>query len=195
MLCISLLHFIFRHLGHFSPRFLPTARGFDTYTGFLNGQSYYWSKRNPDHTRFVDFLQSNASCFVPYSGEDLHNYSTHLFRDKAIEIIADHDPDIPLFLVVSFQAVHDPFVDVNGVHEKGVPKEYMTESTFEWITENVKVHIVMHSYHHTKSLLHSQFIHFVVVSFCTGNKKTAICDVFECVGPSRGIHCRPTVGL
>jgi len=30
------------HLGHFSPRFLPTARGFDSFTGYLSGESYYW---------------------------------------------------------------------------------------------------------------------------------------------------------
>jgi len=30
------------HLGYFSPLFLPTARGFDTWIGYANGENYYW---------------------------------------------------------------------------------------------------------------------------------------------------------
>jgi hypothetical protein len=127
------------HLGHFTPLMLPTARGFDTYTGYLNGENYYWSKRNPDHTLFTDFMYSNATCFEPYAGEDIHNYSTFLFRDAAIDIIRNHNPEeAPLFLFLSWQAVHDPFVDIN-IHSKGVPSEYLDSKTFKWIQENVIV--------------------------------------------------------
>ena len=70
------------HLGHYTPRFLPTARGFDTFFGFLNGESYYWSKRNPDHTVFHDIIYMDQDCYAPYKDEDMHDYSTFLYRDK-----------------------------------------------------------------------------------------------------------------
>jgi hypothetical protein len=119
---------------------LPTARGFDTFTGYVNGENYYWSKRNPDHTRFIDFMSSNTTCYAPYAEENIHNYSTFIFRDKAIDIITAHDPDeAPLFLFMSWQAVHDPFTDINDVHVKGVPSEYLDADTFKWIQDNVVV--------------------------------------------------------
>jgi len=127
------------HLGHYSPRYLPTARGFHTYTGFVNGENYYWSKRNPDHTTFKDLMYSDTECYVPYDDEDMHDYSTFLYRDKAIGIIQDHNTsDGSLFLFLSFQAVHDPFVDI-GVHESGVPMEYLDEDMYNLIVDSVDV--------------------------------------------------------
>ena len=36
-------------------------------------------------------------------------YSTHLFTDKAIEVLQSHDPAAePLFLMVTYQAIHSP---------------------------------------------------------------------------------------
>ena len=125
------------HLGHSTPRYLPTARGFDTFTGMLNGESYYWSKRNPDHPHFKDFLASDRDCFWPYDEEDIHDYSTHQYRDMAVEIIENHDTTDSLFMYLSFQAVHDPFDDVNGVHEFGVPKEYMDGQLYHRIKTEV----------------------------------------------------------
>lgn len=125
------------HLGHSTPRYLPTARGFDTFTGMLNGESYYWSKRNPDHPHFKDFLASDRDCFWPYDEEDIHDYSTHQYRDMAVEIIENHDTVDPLFMYLSFQAVHDPFDDVNGVHEFGIPKEYMDGQLYQRIKVRV----------------------------------------------------------
>lgn len=127
------------HLGHHSPRYLPTARGFDTYTGVLNGEAYYWSKRNPDHPHFKDFLASDKDCYWAYDQDDMHDYSTYMFRDKAIETIEEHDATNPLFLFLSFQSVHDPFDDVNGVHEKGIPKEYVEDAAvYQKIQTTVK---------------------------------------------------------
>lgn len=42
------------NLGHFSPVFLPTARGFDYFLGFLCGKSYYWSKLSSSFMNFHD---------------------------------------------------------------------------------------------------------------------------------------------
>ncbi len=30
------------NLGHYTPYMLPTARGFDQFIGFMNGENYYW---------------------------------------------------------------------------------------------------------------------------------------------------------
>lgn len=127
------------HLGHYSPRMLPTARGFQTFLGYLNGENYYWSKKNPDHETFRDLLYSNESCYTPYTGDDIHNYSTFLYRDKAIEIINNHDDtDSSLFLFMSFQAVHDPFVDVRHF-QSGIPAEYLDNETYSLIHSTVQV--------------------------------------------------------
>ena len=127
------------HLGHFSPRYLPTARGFDTFLGYLNGESYYWSKRNPDHTTFIDMMTSDSTCYRPYEDEDLHTYSTFLYRDKAIEIITKHDLSEPLFLYIGFQAVHDPFMDINH-HSNGIPIEYLPDGMLAKIRSGVIGH-------------------------------------------------------
>ena len=127
------------HLGHYSPRLLPTARGFETFTGFLNGESYYWSKRNPDHTTFHDLMYSTEDCYIPYDADDMHDYSTFFYRDKAKQLIREHNStDKSLFLFLSFQAVHDPFVDI-GIHENGIPKEYLDEDMYSQIISSVKV--------------------------------------------------------
>lgn len=125
------------HIGHYTPRMLPTARGFDTFTGFLNGENYYWSKRNPDHNKFHDLMYSDTECYIPYTDDDMHDYSTHFYRNKAKDIISSHDQSNPLFLFMSFQAVHDPFVDID-IHLNGIPKEYVAEETYEKIISEVK---------------------------------------------------------
>jgi arylsulfatase B len=33
------------NLGHYAPDFLPTARGFDSFLGFLGAETYYWYDR------------------------------------------------------------------------------------------------------------------------------------------------------
>jgi hypothetical protein len=105
----------------------------------LNGEEYYWSKRNVDHPHFKDFMSADRNCYWPYDQDNIHDYSTHLFRDKAVQTIEEHDATNPLFLFLSFQAVHDPFTDVNGVHSKGIPKEYVSDSIYNQIKSNVQV--------------------------------------------------------
>ena len=60
------------HLGYFSPLFLPTARGFDSWIGYANGENYYWSKNwSFSKVRYVelrfnlicDFKKSPSLCF------------------------------------------------------------------------------------------------------------------------------------
>jgi len=112
------------HLGHMSPRHLPTARGFDSFTGYLAGKNYYWSKRYPNNKKFYDFMEADKDCYSAYVGDDKHDYSTFFYRDHAVSIIQEHDTSDPLFLYLSFQAVHDPFVDNNN-YLSGIPKSYL----------------------------------------------------------------------
>jgi arylsulfatase A-like enzyme len=127
------------HLGHYSPLLLPTARGFDHFSGYLSGETFYWSKKNPDHSLFTDMLDMNTSCYFPYLDDDLHTYSTHLYRNKAVDIISDHDSEVPLFLYLSFQAVHDPFTDLTRF-QKGVPKELLPDGVYDIIHSQVDGH-------------------------------------------------------
>lgn len=128
-------------LGHYSPRHLPTARGFDSFTGYLNGENYYWSKRNPFFTGFIDMVTSNDTCYLPYEEDDLHTYSTFFYRDKAISIINDHDAEqSSLFLYISLQAVHNPFSD-DDKFSSGIPKEYLDEDIYDQIHSEVDVRI------------------------------------------------------
>ena len=99
------------HLGHQSARYLPTARGFESFTGivtllsvpvlfsllfllpcatdelfdysiclnvsthsdvsvlssgYLDGDNYYFSKKNPTKPHFHDFLSMDRSCYYTY---------------------------------------------------------------------------------------------------------------------------------
>ena len=121
------------HLGHHSPRYLPTARGFDYFTGYIDGSNYYWSKRNPVQYAFKDFMTSNSSCYMQYVGDELHSYSTRLYRDIAIDIIEEHDKSLPLYLQLSFQAVHTPFDDDNTIHQGGIPATYLDATDYKAI--------------------------------------------------------------
>lgn len=124
------------HLGYFSPRFLPTARGFDSWTGYANGENYYWSKKNPDYPEHVDFITSNTSCYMPYNGDDIHDYSTYVYTNKAVDIINTHDASSSLFLYLAYQAVHDPFVDY-GKHSDGIPDSYIDADILSQIQKTV----------------------------------------------------------
>ena len=98
------------NLGNSSPRNLPTARGFDYFLGYLDGFSNYWSKLDPTYPIYRDFLYSDNQCYYMYDWDDMDQYSSFLYRDKAVEAIALHNfSSSPMFMYLAFQAVHDPF--------------------------------------------------------------------------------------
>jgi arylsulfatase A-like enzyme len=86
------------HLGHFQPDYLPTHRGFDHQYGHYNGALDYFT-----HIRDggFDWHRDDKAC------RD-EGYSTHLIATEACRIVAGHDPKVPLFLYVPFNAVHAP---------------------------------------------------------------------------------------
>lgn len=104
--------------------------------GFLTGETYYWSKLCPQHTGIRDLLYADENCYHGYDGDDKHDYSTFLYRDKAIKVIRNHDYSAPLFMYLSFQGVHDPYHDHN-LYSNGIPKEYVTDDVYNAIHTSV----------------------------------------------------------
>lgn len=82
------------HTGYKSMHHLPNHHGFDDHFGFLSGAGSYttiprWSNDIP--------VANNTE------------YSTDLFGRLALTAVEKHDPDVPMFLYLPFQAVHSPY--------------------------------------------------------------------------------------
>lgn len=119
------------HLGHYSPDYLPTARGFDQFLGYTGGQIFPWSKIVPLETDYKDSIYMDTSCYSAYTEDDFEDYSTYLFTHKARSVIQSHDFDAnPMFLYMSYQAVHDPFNDKYN-YTDGLPTSYFEEETYK----------------------------------------------------------------
>lgn len=86
------------HLGHNSPEYLPTRRGFDHQYGHYNGALDYF-----DHTRDggFDWHRDDKVC------RD-EGYTTFLVATEAANFIREHDGKKPFFIYVPFNAVHAP---------------------------------------------------------------------------------------
>lgn len=130
------------HLGHFTPEYLPTARGFHNYLGYLSGKNFYWSKNSPDYDTVKDFIYSDTECYNVYNGSDSEDYSTFVYRNKAIKTINEHDYDSgPMFLYFASQAVHDPFSDCSSgsfsTYDSGIPQDYVSYDIYSKIKESV----------------------------------------------------------
>jgi arylsulfatase A-like enzyme len=86
------------HLGHLTPDYLPTHRGFDTQYGHYNGAIDYFT-----HIRDggLDWHRNDHALRE-------EGYSTTLLAAEAARILKQHDGTKPLFLYVPFNAVHSP---------------------------------------------------------------------------------------
>jgi arylsulfatase A-like enzyme len=86
------------HLGHLTPDYLPTQRGFDHQYGHYNGALDYFT-----HIRDggFDWHRDDKVC------RD-EGYSTFLDAAEASRLIKAHDQSKPLFMYVPFNAVHSP---------------------------------------------------------------------------------------
>ncbi len=86
------------HLGHFSPEYLPTRRGFDRQYGHYNGAIDYF-----EHTRDGGF---------DWHSDDKVNrdpgYSTDLIGEQAAKFVTACAGKKPFFCYVPFNAVHTP---------------------------------------------------------------------------------------
>ncbi|XP_047501488.1 arylsulfatase B-like [Penaeus chinensis] len=97
------------HLGYCNWAYTPIERGFDTHYGYLLGSEYHFN-----HTIIngYDFREQREADFTANG-----TYGTHLFADRAVRIIEEHQgSDQPFFLYLALQNVHLPLE---------VPDEYL----------------------------------------------------------------------
>uniref|UniRef100_UPI00398ECCD8 arylsulfatase B isoform X2 n=1 Tax=Pristiophorus japonicus TaxID=55135 RepID=UPI00398ECCD8 len=111
------------HLGMYKNECLPTQRGFDSYFGYLLGSEDYYTHK---HCYFIAPLNVTRCALDLRDGEDVATgftdmYSTHLFTQRATDLLSKHDPAQPLFLYLPFQSVHEPLQ---------VPEKYMEPYSF-----------------------------------------------------------------
>ncbi|KAJ8337599.1 hypothetical protein SKAU_G00365650 [Synaphobranchus kaupii] len=103
------------HLGFYKTECLPTRRGFDTYFGSLTGSVDYYTYDSCDGPGMCGYdLHEGETVAWGQGGK----YSTHLYTQRVRKILAAHDPRRPLFIFLSFQAVHTPLQS---------PKEYLRQ--------------------------------------------------------------------
>uniref|UniRef100_A0A8C1IR45 Arylsulfatase family, member Ia n=1 Tax=Cyprinus carpio TaxID=7962 RepID=A0A8C1IR45_CYPCA len=94
------------HLGFYKRDCLPTRRGFHTYFGSLTGSVDYYTYKSCDGPGICGYdLHEGERVAWGQGGR----YSTHLYAQRVRKILAAHDPSSqPLFIFLSFQAVHTP---------------------------------------------------------------------------------------
>lgn len=126
------------NLGHEYAKYLPTARGFDYFLGFLDGHNYYWSKKNPIEPTYTDFMYANTQCYNLYNGSDMGTYATRLYGDKAVDVIKAHDfSAAPMFLYFATQAGHDPFTDTDDAYSTGITSDLVGSDRFKQVSSRV----------------------------------------------------------
>ncbi|XP_036407512.1 arylsulfatase J [Megalops cyprinoides] len=94
------------HLGFYKRDCIPTQRGFDTFFGSLLGSGDYYSHYKCDSPGMCgyDLHEGEEAAW----DQDRGVYSTLMYTQKVVDILASHDPRRPLFLYLAYQAVHSP---------------------------------------------------------------------------------------
>jgi len=100
------------HQGFHKPEYLPTARGFDTFFGILEGSSDHFTQASETWRcggiPVIDFTIDDE----PLTGKDW-DHETDLgdtkYHTQAVKIIEAHDAKDPLFLYLALQFPHSPF--------------------------------------------------------------------------------------
>lgn len=93
---------------------LPVRRGFNTSFGYLSAKVDHWTQEVSamacqDALKFdsavIDYWVDEAPA-IGYAGQTFGDLQ---YTQRAVDIINEHDPDVPLFLYLALQAPHDPF--------------------------------------------------------------------------------------
>jgi len=110
------------HLGY--PRWdcLPCRRGFDTWMGYINGQTSYLGHYLGN---YVDFMKCSDNPDTGLEFNVLSNlagtYSMDIYQAEALKLIKHHNASQPLFLNLMVQTPHSPFYS---------PTKYMVEGCY-----------------------------------------------------------------
>lgn len=116
--------------GMATPEHTPWGRGYETWTGYFQHANDYWYKNTPIEAtgeidtcvnKFKDFFTHNATyrggvrdeperCTMePRKHEAC--YEEAMFKERALDIIRNHDasnPEAPMFLFYAFHLLHTP---------------------------------------------------------------------------------------
>jgi arylsulfatase A-like enzyme len=87
------------HLGHADRKYWPKQRGFDYQYGPLIGEIDYFTH---EQHGVLDWYRNNK----PLKEK---GYSTTLIGNEAVKLITAHDPAVPLYLYLTFNAPHTPY--------------------------------------------------------------------------------------
>ncbi|KAH8071295.1 sulfuric ester hydrolase [Aureococcus anophagefferens] len=122
------------HAGQSSADLVPAARGFDTSLGYLNGAEDHWTQARPacGVGNFVDLYATDGPAFGKNG-----TYGAQIYHDAALDIIADHDASVPLFVYFAFQINHAPMQVPDAyarVYPCDDPKTCGVRSTYQAMT-------------------------------------------------------------
>ncbi|KAK2834309.1 hypothetical protein Q7C36_015010 [Tachysurus vachellii] len=148
------------HLGFYKRDCLPTRRGFHTYFGSLTGSVDYYTYDSCDGPGRCGYdLHEGETVAWRYRGR----YSTHLYTRRVRKILASHDPlGQPLFIFLSFQAVHTPlqcpkeyiypYRDMGNVHRR---KYAGMVSSVDEAVHNITYALRKYGYYHNSVIIFS----------------------------------------
>lgn len=94
------------HLGFYQRQYTPTMRGFDTHFGYwgpyIDYYDYSLRMLDKNYTTGYDMRRNLRVA------DDINPkpYVTDLFTNEAVKVIANHDEETPLFLVINHLAPH-----------------------------------------------------------------------------------------
>ncbi|XP_077528302.1 arylsulfatase B-like [Haemaphysalis longicornis] len=93
------------HLGYSNWKYTPTMRGFDTHLGFFNAMVDYYT-----HIHISPMIPDKWGYDMWRNREALWNasgiYTTHLFTQRAVDLINEHESSKPLFLYLPYETAH-----------------------------------------------------------------------------------------
>jgi arylsulfatase I/J len=106
------------HLGNWAKEYTPTYRGFDSFLGYYSGEGDYYTQTECTPTALAGgCLPGQSPCKPVYCGRDFHfnlspcnttGYNAFTFVNRAKDIVANHNPDTPLFMYLTPENAHTP---------------------------------------------------------------------------------------